>query len=852
MKHWMRIGIGCSLLAAAAGASASEPETRRVVAGPQYQMGGFLRFWFGDGYRKLWTTPVELPVLRLDSEAGGLTPQFRIGGRETIGLALEGANGRSYTFRKLKKEEQRVLPRAWWGTLLGDLVEDQGSANHPAAAPIFSSLSRPLGLLAFRSRFAVMPDDPALGEFRTAFANAPGTFDEYPTPGYEGITDVVSSEDLWLKWRQGPENHVDSRQFLKARLLDLVTGNRDRRRDQWRWARVTGKALFQPVPEDFDYCFARQEGLLVDYARLGKPVLQRFSGEYPRRLDGLTEQGDHITAWLLSDLDGAAFAEVANEVKAQLTDGLIGDAVHRMPPEWYALNGETLARQIRERRDGLPSFARRFYLSLADRVDVYGTEQDDLALVQHLPDGSLEVTLSLASAPGVPYYRRRFDPKETKEVRIFLLGGNDRLLATGGKKSPITLRVLGGPGNDTLDDSDGGGAYLWDSAGQNVFTRGPGTHVDRRAWVSPIEAPPGPWTEPRGSGHWTAPHGNAFWEPDQEVMIGGGLTRTSWGFREYPWANLQDVTVLYSTGYNSVRATYAGQFRLNYASNFLGRLDLMASGVENLNYYGLGNETPDQPNSLRLTHDYTFAAFPSLRYQPNRTLELHAGAFAKEVQPQGTTSLVEEQNPYGSGNFGEAALQAGLELDTRGILNGVVQTRHVLEPGAPEWRPAVTGVRVSARGFYMPAVWDVKSQFGGVEGSVAGYVGNERVSFATRVGGRQMWGAYPWFESASIGGSANVRGYHTNRFRGDASLFGNAELRLWVGKAIRAMPMRWALIGFVDSGRVWLAGESSQRWHTDAGGGFMAHVIGTPLTLTTSVAHSSEGTLVYFRSGYSF
>jgi hypothetical protein len=310
--------------------------------------------------------------------------------------------------------------------------------------------------------------------------------------------------------------------------------------------------------------------------------------------------------------------------------------------------------------------------------------------------------------------------------------------------------------------------------------------------------------------------------------------------------------VLYSTGYNSVRATYAGQFRLNYASNFLGRLDLMASGVENLNYYGLGNETPDQPNSLRLTHDYTFAAFPSLRYQPNRTLELHAGAFAKEVQPQGTTSLVEEQNPYGSGNFGEAALQAGLELDTRGILNGVVQTRHVLEPGAPEWRPAVTGVRVSARGFYMPAVWDVKSQFGGVEGSVAGYVGNERVSFATRVGGRQMWGAYPWFESASIGGSANVRGYHTNRFRGDASLFGNAELRLWVGKAIRAMPMRWALIGFVDSGRVWLAGESSQRWHTDAGGGFMAHVIGTPLTLTTSVAHSSEGTLVYFRSGYSF
>ena len=65
------------------------------------------------------------------------------------------------------------------------------------------------------------PDDPALGEFRKTFGGTVGTFDEYITPGYEGITEVVSSSDLWTKWREGgPGNRVDSRAFLKARLFD--------------------------------------------------------------------------------------------------------------------------------------------------------------------------------------------------------------------------------------------------------------------------------------------------------------------------------------------------------------------------------------------------------------------------------------------------------------------------------------------------------------------------------------------------------------------------------------------------------------------------------------------------------
>ena len=96
-----------------ASAAAVKPETRTVVAGKEFDRGGNWRFWFGEGYRKAWTTPVELPVLDLTREAGGLTPLRQIGGFQTEGLAMKGADGRGYTFRKLEKHPERVLPKEW-------------------------------------------------------------------------------------------------------------------------------------------------------------------------------------------------------------------------------------------------------------------------------------------------------------------------------------------------------------------------------------------------------------------------------------------------------------------------------------------------------------------------------------------------------------------------------------------------------------------------------------------------------------------------------------------------------------------------------------------------------------------
>ena len=53
-----------------AATSTANAETRKVVAAKEFDRSGHWRFWFGEGYRKAWTTPVDLPVLDLKTRPG--------------------------------------------------------------------------------------------------------------------------------------------------------------------------------------------------------------------------------------------------------------------------------------------------------------------------------------------------------------------------------------------------------------------------------------------------------------------------------------------------------------------------------------------------------------------------------------------------------------------------------------------------------------------------------------------------------------------------------------------------------------------------------------------------------------
>ena len=181
------------LFLAGLAAAGAEPARKSVVAG-DYHANGLHRFFLGNDYRKTWATPVSVEVLDLGKEAGGLKAVRRVGGQQTKGLAFAGADGqRSYTFRGLDKDASHLLDvvdPSLKDSVIAKILNDQMAAQHPASELIARGILEAVGIPVPDWRLVVLPDDPALGEFRKDFAGAVGLFAVYPqeakgsTPGF--------------------------------------------------------------------------------------------------------------------------------------------------------------------------------------------------------------------------------------------------------------------------------------------------------------------------------------------------------------------------------------------------------------------------------------------------------------------------------------------------------------------------------------------------------------------------------------------------------------------------------------------------------------------------------------------
>src|SRR6202012_3424512 len=76
-------------------------------------------------------------------------------------------------------------------------------------------------------------------------------------------------------------NHLDGREFIRARMLDVLISDWDRHEDQWRWQgeKADGGKLFTAVPRDRDQALYTRQGPVENFASAHwiLPTLQGFN-----------------------------------------------------------------------------------------------------------------------------------------------------------------------------------------------------------------------------------------------------------------------------------------------------------------------------------------------------------------------------------------------------------------------------------------------------------------------------------------------------------------------------------------------------------------------------------------------
>ena len=839
----------------AASPSAAQRDSATIVAGPHYEAGALHRYLLGTDYRDLWTAPVRVPVLDLSRYKGGLTPVQRGSGLQTRSLRFRAADGREYNFRSIDKDQTGGLHPDFKNTLIDWFLQDQVSSKHPSASLITHLMLDAAGILHPAPELFVMPDDARLGEFRAEFAGMLGAIEVHPDEvetgrTFAGASQISDTEKLLEDMEASPEHRVDSREFLKARLMDLMLGDWDRHVDQWRWARFDrgGTHWWVPVPEDRDNAFSDFDGLLPGLARSRATNLVRFDARYPN-LFGLTANAQPLDRPLLAELPAAVYDSLALELQRRVTDEVIIRAVAAAPPEYNRLEGEELAGKLIARRDGLPEVARRFYRHLAREVDVRLTDAQEVAVVDRLPDGVIDVRVYHApnDVPASrPYFERRFTSTDTREVRVYLRGGNDRAVVRGAGSGRPLVRIIGGGGDDVLMDSStvgsgGSRIALYDDRGENRFVASGRTVVDTREYPEPDSTLSGfnenaPQHRDWGTvATWFAPR--VGWRYNAGAYIGGGPIFTRYGFRRDPFARRLAIAALWA----SMAGRFAAEVDLDvHRTNSLSRFALSAhvSQLETTRFHGYGNDTPDDGSSDRYKVRRTEYLLEPVYHQAlSRRTEVFFGPIVQyntpHPEPGGPADLL---RPLGSEEYGVIGGQLGGLWDRRD------------SPAFP-----TSGFLATVRGSAFPGLWSDAS-FGGVDGLASAYLPLPlplETTLAARVGGRIAMGNAPLQHAAFLGGRSSVRGLPTERYAGDASLFGGVELRSYLTRFNFISRGDLGVIALADAGRVFVEGESSNSWHPGFGGGLWASILDRTRTFSVVYAYGQEHA-VYFAMGMPF
>jgi len=203
--------------------------------------------------------------------------------------------------------------------------------------------------------------------------------------------------------------------------------------------------------------------------------------------------------------------------------------------------------------------------------------------------------------------------------------------------------------------------------------------------------------------------------------------------------------------------------------------------------------------------------------------------------------FISRERPYGFDSFGQAGVRLSLHHDTRNEvdtarrrLGGVVLNADV---GPPLWGT------VDVSGSAYPAMWDVESAYQNLAGIAAAYLRFPfltRPILALRAGGQKLFGNFPYFDAAFLGGSESLRTENRQRYAGDAMVFGTTELRVPIAKFGFILPLDVGALGFVDIGRVYLDGESPGGWHKGAGAGFWVGVIKPETGINVTITNNPE------------
>ena len=843
------------------------PDSVEAVASTKYNIPESGYTWMGENYRKVWETPVKVPVFDIGTKKGGLKILKRGGGQQTFSLRLEDKDGRQYVLRSVDKYVEGAVPEELHKTFAVDLVQDQISASNPYAAPVVAALAGVAGIFHTNPEVVYVPDDPQFGIYRRDVAGKLFLFEERPDDDRSDVANFGRSENIIstakvIEKTTASSNHaVDENAVLRARLFDIVINDWDRHEDQWRWAgfEQNGQTVYKPIPRDRDQAFFVNEGV-IPWTAARKWLLPKIQGftEYTENMEGQSFNARHFDRSFLTQSSWEEWQRQIDSLQILLTPGKIDSAMYAFPKDVYPLCGPETARILKARVENLKPMARNLYLSLAKEVSITGTNESDFFEVLTLADTLMQISgyeLIKNGQKGRRFYYRSFYASETQKIHLYGLDGDDRFEIAGDHSSKIDLKIIGEKNKNEI------------ISGEDLQHKNISVYGDRNTEISPersdrlktrFDSEALKYDREHFEYDVVYPGLFSGYNPDDGIFMGGGPIMTKYSrYRQQRY----EIMGNYAVATNAVNLRFGAQqsfplrrFEINFNTQY-------NSPEYAGNYFGMGNETEwEVPRSekeyyrLRMSRFYTELDFVKW-LDVDRIHKAGPGLFYSYSDAEKTAGrfISRPENVLTANDLESHAYAGAYFKYERNTLRGTERKTEEKFAGSNSF--PTRGMQLKTRAGYFAGLNQQTDDFLKVSGDWVNYFSfsqRPRVVYALRAGGEKLFGDYAFHEAATLGRTENLRGYRETRFYGDASLYLNAEVRIRMKRFQTYLLNGTAgVLLFNDTGRVWLDGENSKKWHNGTGMGLWLSPFDRAV-VSVSYSVSPDDRLFNFTLNYQF
>lgn len=850
--------------------------TITLAANTGFKAGKLQTKLLGQHYRSAWAQPVQVPTLDMQNQFGGLTPYQQGGGKQTQALKVRNPEAKEYTLRSVNKDPTMALPSYLRETAVNTLLRDQISAQHPYGALIIPPLADAAGVYHTNPQLVYIPNTPYLRQYRGEFSNMLAYLEEDPDENHEETASLGNAENLvgtdkvLEELKDDNDNEVDQQEYVRARLFDMLIGDWDRHEGQWRWVEQEklGKGdLYIPVPEDRDQAFFKADGLLPWLAtrKWGIRNIRSFEHEF-RDIVGLNLSGLTLDRTLSAKVTREQWLQIAEDIKASMSDEVIAEAMTRWPEPIRELDAAEIADKLRSRREELPQAAAAYYDFLAQYVDISGSDKHERFLINRLNDEELEVIGYKTSKEGEvmkELYRRTFYTSETKEIRIYGMGGNDAFIVSGDVDKSIVVRIIAGDDADTVTDTSRVSGLqkhtiVYDTEEGNTFAFGPETK-DKTEPYDEVNL----YDRDNYRIDYLGPRLSAEYNVEDGLFLGAGLLYRTYGFRKNPYAAEHLLEGNFAFRTDSYNLKYRGDFR-DVLDEWNLTVDAQLQGPQfQRNFYGIGNETEQADN-----RDDSYYRVRYERLMASATLYRQPLEFVKfGIGP--TYDRFELEYPQGENFLLEQARAGNLREGTYDTEKGAFNVQHyggvrafanldVIGGGSTGANPRI-GMRWHNSISYNHQLGGEGLSFTRLSSEFRFYITPNfpfTLTWAGRIGAARNYGDYRFYQANTLGGTENLRGYRRTRFAGRSSVFANGEARVQVlERNFYLVPAKLGVLAFADAGRVYADGEPEGAFfrgmHVGYGGGLWVDLLNRSV-FSLSYGIGEDEDLVMLNFGFFF